>query len=121
MIDFDDNLINALIQFRDLLHIFMPLCLQFNNISKDGFELLFKYIIKPQAIKTIKDQIKDNYVWVEPSQSWDIEVYTNEPTIQEVIDKEVNPDDTRYYKFNGIIEKEVHLYRICIRTNIYKA
>ena len=97
-----------------------PLCLQFNNIYKDGFELFFKYIIKPQIIKTIKDQIKDNYVWVEPSQSWDIEVYTNEPIIQEVVDKEVNPDDTRYYKFNGIIEKEVHLYKICIRTNIYR-
>ena len=98
-----------------------PLCLCFDNINKDGFEEVFKYIIKEQAIKSIKNQIKDNYVWVEPSHGWNIEVYTNEPTIQEVIDKEVNPDDIRYYKFKGIIEKEVHLYRICIRTNIYKA
>ena len=100
-----------------------PLCLRFDNINKDGFifEDFFKYIIKPQAIESIKNKIKDNYVWIEPSQSWDIEVYTNEPTIQEVIDKEVNPDDNRFYKFKGIIEKEVHLYRICIRTNIYKA
>ena len=100
-----------------------PLCLHFDNINKDGFifEDFFKYIIKPQAIESIKNKIKDNYVWIEPSQSWDIEVYTNEPTIQEVIDKEVNPDDNRFYKFKGIIEKEVHLYRICIRTNIYKA
>ena len=98
-----------------------PLCLCFNNIHKDGFKEVFKYIIKEQAIKSVENQIEENYVWVEPSHGWNIEVYTNEPTIQEVIDKEVNPDDIRYYKFKGIIEKEVHLYRICIRTNIYKA
>lgn len=98
-----------------------PLCLCFDNINGFIFEKIFKYIIKPQAIESIKNKNKDNYVWVEPSQSWDIEVYTNEPTIQEVIDKEINPDDNRFYKFKGIIEKEVHSYRICIRTNIYKA
>ena len=98
-----------------------PLCLCFNDITKGEFDNIFKYIIKVQAIKIIKNQIKDNYVWVEPSQSWNFEIYTNEPTIQEVIDKEINPDDNGFYKFKGIIEKEVHLYRICIRTNIYKA
>ena len=106
---------------NDNVNLNEPLCLHFDNINKDEFETYFKYIIKPQAIESIKNKIKDNYVWVEPSQSWYIEVYTNEPTIQEVIDKEVNPDDNRFYKFKGIIEKEVHSYRICIRTNIYKA
>ena len=88
------------------------------SIDTNGENVFYKYV-KTQVIKTIKDKIKNIDVWVDPDHCGDIEVYTNEPTIEEVIDKDYNANDGKF-KFKGIIEKDIHLYRIIIRTNIYE-
>lgn len=90
------------------------------DISKNIVDNEFFYeIIKTYFIKAIKDKIKDIDVWVDMDHYGNIEVYTNEPTIEEVIDKDYNTNEG-IIKFKGIIEREVHIYRIVIKTNIYK-
>lgn len=89
------------------------------DISKN---LLFDYenfdeVIKTDVIRAIKNAIKYNDFYVDTDNYSTIEVYTNEPLIEEVIDK--YPDGERL-KFKGIIEKENKVYRLIIRTNIYK-
>lgn len=88
------------------------------DISKNLFYYEnFDEVIKTDVIRAIKDVIKDNDFYIDTDNYSTIEVYTNEPLIEEVIDK--YPDGERL-KFNGIIEKENKVYRLIIRTNIYK-
>lgn len=81
-------------------------------------EFFYKHI-KTQTIKTIKDCIKNIDVWIDPYYYGTVEVYTNEPYIEEVIDKDYNSKNG-IIKFKGIIENEVKNYRLYVRTNIYK-
>lgn len=88
------------------------------DISKNLFYYdNFDEIIKTDVIRAIKNAIKYNDFYVDTDNYSTIEVYTNEPLIEEVIDK--YPDGERL-KFKGIIEKENKVYRLIIRTNIYK-
>lgn len=89
------------------------------DISKN---LLFDYenldeVIKTDVIRAIKNAIKDNDFYVDTDNYGTIEVYTNEPLIEEVIDRYT---DGERLKFKGIIEEETKVYRLIIRTNIYK-
>ena len=81
-------------------------------------EFFYKYI-KDQTIRSIKDYIKDVDVWVDPFHMPEITVFKNEPFIEEIIDKDYNSKDG-IIKFKGIIEKEVKIFRLYIRTNIFK-
>lgn len=92
------------------------------NVYLDISKKLFDYehydeAIKTDAIRAIKNAIKDNDFYIDTDNYSTIEVYTNEPLIEEVIDR--YPDGERL-KFKGIIEKENKVYRLIIRTNIYK-
>lgn len=88
------------------------------DISKNLFYYdNFDEVIKTDVIRAIKNVIKDNDFYIDTDNYSTIEVYTNEPLIEEVIDK--YPDGERL-KFKGIIEKENKVYRLIIRTNIYK-
>lgn len=89
------------------------------DISKNIIDEHFYEFIKTQVIRAIKDKIKDIDVWVDPYHCGTIEVYTNEPCIEEVIDKDYNTNDG-IIRFKGIIEREVKNYRLYVRTNIYK-
>ena len=87
------------------------------DISKNLFDYEnFYEVIKTDIIKAIKNAIKDNVFYIDTDNYSTIEVYTNEPLIEEVIDR--YPDGERL-KFNGIIEEETKNYRLIIRTNIY--
>ena len=77
----------------------------------------FYDVTKNYIIREIKDKIKDTDVWVDPYNFSKIELYTNEPAIEEAVDR-MSVDG--FMKFKGIIEKEIKIYRIYIRTNIYK-
>lgn len=90
------------------------------DVSEDFIDNEHFYeFIKKQTIEAIKNKIKDIDVWVDPYHYGTVEVYKNEPLIEEVIDENYNTDEG-IFEFKGIIEKEIYLYRIFIRTNIYK-
>ena len=96
----------------------LSLYFDFGGRINDDDDRFYEFI-KTQVIRTIKDYIKDIDVWVDPYHCGTIEVYTNEPCIEEVIDKDYNTNDG-IIRFKGIIEKEVKNYRLYVRTNIYK-
>ena len=94
------------------------------NVYLDINNKLFDYehcveVIKTDAIRAIKDAIKDNDFYVDTDNYSTIEIYTNEPLIEEVIDRDYDTNNG-IIKIKGIIEKEFKIYRLIIRTNIYK-
>lgn len=75
--------------------------------------------IKQTAINNIKKYIKDADVYIDTDHMPEITVYKNEPYIEEIIDNDYNTDDGKL-KIKGIIEEEAKIYKIIIKTNIYK-
>lgn len=75
--------------------------------------------IKQTSVNNIKKYIKDTDVYVDTDRMPEITVYKNEPYIEEIIDNDYNTDDGKL-KIKGIIEEEAKIYKIIIKTNIYK-
>lgn len=90
--------------------------------SFSGYLIDEKYCyeyIKQTAVNNIKKYIKDTDVYVDTDRMPEITVYKNEPYIEEIIDIDYNTDDGKL-KIKGIIEEEAKIYKIIIKTNIYK-
>lgn len=90
--------------------------------SFSGYLIDEKYCyeyIKQTAVNNIKKYIKDTDVYVDTDRMPEITVYKNEPYIEEIIDNDYNTDDGKL-KIKGIIEEEAKIYKIIIKTNIYK-
>lgn len=75
--------------------------------------------IKQTAVNNIKKYIKDTDVYIDTDRMPEITVYKNEPYIEEIIDNDYNTDDGKI-NIKGIIEEEAKIYKIIIKTNIYK-
>lgn len=81
-------------------------------------EYCYEYI-KQTSVNNIKKYIKDTDVYVDTDSIPEITVYKNEPYIEEIIDNDYNADDGKI-NIKGIIEEEAKIYKIIIKTNIYK-
>ncbi len=75
--------------------------------------------LKKWCVSGIKKKIKDKKIFIDASKSYEIELYKSEPIIYEKIIKGTS-EDRVHYVFNGIKEEADCVYKLNIKTNIYK-